>query len=204
MKIPNSYYTVNTPPIGTYHLADNPQLFEIQRNNNYEFIVTDIDGIMRAGAQGTEKNAVFNNAQEMLRLSITKAPIPHFQQEVVNIKRGNSTLKYAGVPSFNEGALEFHDFIGADVKSILMAWQNLSYNVKTEKVGSLERTNYKKDCYLLEYPPDYYEPIRTWRLYGCWISNITESEYTNEDGQKHMISVTIQYDHAEIDLTGTL
>lgn len=186
--------------IGTYHLADNPQLFEVQRNNNFEFVVTDIDGILRAGANGTEKNAYINNAQEMLRLSVTKSFIPHFTQEVVNIKRGNTTLKYAGVPTFGEGSLEFNDFIGADVKSILMAWQNMSCNIQTEKVGSLDVTPYKKNCYLIEYTPDY-RKVRTWKIYGCWISSLSEGEYTSEDGQKHNISCTIQYDRAEIDLT---
>ena len=189
--------------IGTYHLADNPQLFEIQRQNNFEFVVTDIDGILRAGALGTEKNATINNAQEMLRLSVTKAFVPHFTQEVVNIKRGNSTLKYAGVPSFSEGSLDFNDYIGADIKSILKAWQNLSYNVRTEKVGALDVTNYKKDCYLIEYTPDY-RKVRTWRLYGCWISALSEGEYTADSGDKHQISCTIQYDRAEIDLSEVL
>ena len=40
--------------MGTYHLASNPNMFEIQRSNNFEFIITDIDGIMRAGMEGTE------------------------------------------------------------------------------------------------------------------------------------------------------
>lgn len=186
--------------IGTYHLSDNPQLYEIQRSNNYEFVVTDIDGIMRAGAIGTEASARFKNAQEILRVSVSKASVPHFQQEVIQVKRGNSTLKYASTPTFPEGQVEFHDFIGADVKSILMAWQNLSYNVKTEKVGSLDVTNYKKDCYLIEYTPDY-RKVRTWRLYGCWISNITEGEYSNESGDKKMVQCTIQYDRAEIDVS---
>lgn len=186
--------------IGTYHLADNPQLYEVQRNNNFEFIVTDLDNILRAGAIGTEKNAKIANAQEVLRLSVTKASVPHFTQEVVPVKRGNSTLKYAGVPQFGDGSLSFNDFIGADTKSVLMAWQNMSYNVRTEKVGSLDVTPYKKDCYLIEYTPDY-RKVRTWRLYGCWISSLTEGEYTAEDGGKHNIDCTIQYDRAEIDLT---
>lgn len=186
--------------IGTYHLADNPTYFEVQRNNAFQFIVTDIDGIMRAGALGTEQNAYIGNAQEMLRLSVVKSSVPHFTQEVVEIKRGNSTLKYAGVPSFEAGSLEFNDFIGADVKSILMAWQNLSYNATTEKVGSLDVTNYKKDCYLVEYTPDF-RPIRRWVLKGCWISQLSEGEYTYEDGGKHQITATVQYDRAMIDLT---
>ena len=186
--------------IGTYHLADNPHLFEVQRNNTYEFVVTDIDGIIRAGATGTETNARIANAQEMLRLAVTKAAIPHFKQETVAIKRGNSTLKYAGVPSFEAGSFTFNDFIGADIKSILKAWQNLSYNVKTEKVGSLDVTNYKKNCYLIEYTPDF-RKVRTWILYGCWISSLSEEPYTSDNGEKHSIECTIEYDRAEIDLS---
>ena len=185
---------------GTYHLADNPALFEVQRNNNFEFIVTDLDGIQRAGSTGAESNAFIKNAQEMLRLSVTKAFIPHFQQEVVNVKRGNSTLKYAGVPTFEGGTVEFNDFVGADTKAILMAWQNLTYNIKTELVGSVMTKNYKKDCYLMEYTPDY-NLVRTWVLHGCWISQLSEGEYSAEDGQKHSISATVQYDWAEIDLS---
>ena len=116
--MPIDNVTANSSQIGTYHLSDNPQLFEIQRNNTYQFIVTDIDDILRAGAIGTEKNARFANAQEMLSLAIAEAPIPHFSQETIEVKRGNSTLKYAGVPTFNSGSLTFNDFIGADVKSI--------------------------------------------------------------------------------------
>ena len=189
--------------IGTYHLADNPRYFEVQRQNNFEFIVTDINGITRAGATGDEKNAKITNAQEMLRLSVSKSSIPHFSQEVINIKRGNSTLKYAGVPTFKEGSVEFHDFIGADTKAILMAWQNLSYNVMTEKVASIDNTPYKKDCYLIEYTPDY-RKVRTWRLYGCWISDIQEGEYSNESGDKHLITATIQYDRAMIDMSDAI
>lgn len=191
--------------IGTYHLADNPSLFEVQRNNNFEFVVTDLDGIQRAGSIGTESNAFIGNAQEMLRLSVTKSTVPHFSQEVVSIKRGNSTMKYAGVPTFDEGSIEFNDYVGADTKAILMAWQNLSYNVETEKVGSMsnQNTQYKKKCYLIEYTPDY-RKVRTWVLYGCWISKLSEGEYNAEEGGKHSITATIQYDHARIDLSDSV
>lgn len=189
--------------IGTYHLADNPQLYEIQRNNTFEFVVTDIDDIKRAGAIGTESNATIPNAQEVLRMSVNKASVPHFTQEVVAVKRGNTTLKYAGVPTFSEGSFSFNDFIGADTKSILMAWQALSCDIENEKVGSLDVTPYKKKAYLIEYTPDY-RKVRTWVMYGCWISSLSEGEYSSEDGGKHQIDCTIQYDRAKIDLSGNI
>ena len=184
--------------IGTYHLADNPNLFEIQRNNNYEFLIMDIDGIRRAGMTGSEDSSVSNiaNAQEIIRLSVTQASVPHFTQQPIEVKRGNSTLKYAGVPSFQSGTIVVNDFIGAPAKEVLMAWQNLSYNVQTEKVGLA--SDYKKDCKLLEYTPDY-QLVRTWILHGCWISGLSEDNYDSESNNKHSVNCTIEYDRAEVD-----
>ena len=102
-------------------------------------------------------------------------------------------MKAAGIPTFNEGSLVINDFIGADGKSALMAWQNLSYDVRTEKVGRMK--DYKKDCYLLEYTPDY-QLVRQWLLKGCWVSGITMSEFNQEQGEKRTVSATIQYDSA--------
>lgn len=186
---------------GAYVLADNPNLYEISRTNNFEFIVTDLDNLLRAGAAGTENLAVIDNAQEVLRVSVSSSSVPHFTQEVITVRRGNSVQKFAGTPSFNEGSLVLNDYIGADTKAVLMAWQNLSYNVRTEKVGLV--TDYKKDCYLVEYTPDYQE-VRRWRLHGCWVSSLSEPEYNHDSNDKHTISATIQYDRAEIDMSDTI
>ena len=186
---------------GAYVLADNPNLYEIQRTNNFEFVVTDVDNIMRAGATGTESNAYITNAQEVLRVSVSSSFIPHFSQEAISVRRGNSVQKFAGVPTFEAGSITLNDYIGADTKAALMAWQNLSYNVKTEKVGLV--TDYKKDAYLIEYTPDYQE-VRRWRLHGCWVSKLQENEYNHDGNDKHQITATIEDDRAEIDMSDTL
>lgn len=186
---------------GAYVLADNPNLYEIQRTNNFELVVTDIDNIMRAGAAGTESNALITNAQEVLRVSVSSAFIPHFSQEPIAVRRGNSVQKFAGVPTFDSGTITLNDYIGADTKAALMAWQSLSYNVRTEKVGLV--TDYKKDAYLIEYTPDYQE-VRRWRLHGCWISKLQENEYNHDSNDKHQITATIEYDRAEIDMSDTI
>ena len=189
--------------IGTYHLADNPNLFEIQRSNNFEFLIMNIDGIIKAGMSGVENNAVrtIPNAQEVIRLSVITASVPHFQQSAIEVKRGNSTLKYAGVPTFSSGSITVNDFIGAASKEVLMAWQNLSYNVQTEKVGLA--ADYKKDCKLLEYTPDH-QLVRTWILHGCWVSNLQEDGFNSESNQKHTVQCTIEYDRAEVDTSSEI
>lgn len=183
---------------GTYHLADNPNIYEIQRSNNFEFVIMNINDILRAGMPDEQRNHL-KNAQEVLRMSVSGAPIPHFTQQPIEVKRGNSTLKYAGNPSFDSGTITLNDYIGADTKAALMAWQNKSYDVRTEKVGLVQ--DYKKDAYLIEYTPDM-QIVRQWKLHGCWVSGISESDYSSDSNDKHTITVTIQYDRAEIDVTG--
>lgn len=178
---------------GSYHLADNPTLYEVQRSNTFEFIVTGINDLLKAGATGRETSSKISNGEEVFRISVESAPIPHFTQNVLEIRRGNSVMKFAGTPSFEGGTLTFNDYIGADTKAVLMAWQNLSYNVKTENVGLM--SDYKKTATLIEYSPDY-KKVREWTLYGCWISGMSEDAYNQESGEKHKIQCTIQYDKA--------
>ena len=183
---------------GTYHLADNPALYDPMRNNTFEFVVTGLDKLLRVGADGSEENAYITNAQEVLRLSVDSASIPMFTQEVIPVKRGNSTIKCAGRPSFASGSLVVNDWIGADSKSALMAWQNLSYNVKTDRVGNA--ADYKKDCWLIEYTPDYTKQVRQWQLKGCFISGLSEDAYSMSSDGKKTISATIEYDRAIMSL----
>lgn len=189
--------TINTPstiPHGTYHMADNPAMYEPQRTNNFEFMVTGLGNrILKAGFNENDDNAYLSNPEAVIRLSVKSTSIPHFEQSVIPVRRGNNELKYAGVPSFNAGQLVINDFIGTDAKMALMAWQNQSYNVKTEKVGLAK--DYKHDCYLLEYTPDF-QLVRTWKLYGCWVSSISESTYDTDSNSVNQVTATIQYDRA--------
>ena len=123
--------------LGAWHLADNPDLYEIQRTNNFEFVVTGLDNLLRPSVSEDSAGAYIKNAQEVLRISVLEASIPHFTQNVIEIKRGNTTIKAAGTPTYDSGTLRLYDFIGADTKSALMAWQVLSFNEGTEKVGKM-------------------------------------------------------------------
>ena len=187
---------VSPSPMGTYHMAANTNLYEIQSTNNFEFIVTDIDGIIKAGMLGNESNGKIANAQEIIRMAVTESSVPFFYQNAIEVKRGNSTMKFAGVPTFEAGTIKVNDYIGASAKEVLLAWQSLSYNVTTEKVGLA--SDYKKDCYLVEYTPDY-QKVRQWKLQGCWISKLGGATFSSENNEKMQLDVTIEYDKAELD-----
>ena len=182
--------------MGTYHLADNPQLYEPARTNNFEFVVMDIDSMLRAGANAENpgESDYITNGQEVLRVSVVSSSVPHFNLGVIDVKRGNNTMHVAGVPTFDNHTLILNDYMGARTKSALLAWQAQAYDVRTEKVH--RATNYKKTCYLIEYSPDYDEVIRKWRLVGCWISGLNEPEFSNETNDKKTVTATIVYDKA--------
>lgn len=178
--------------VGTYYLTDNPKYYEPQRSNNFVFYVSGLNTFLSI-PQNTYAQA---NAEEVLKLSVSKSSVPHFTQAALAIKRGNNTMKFAGVPEFGQGSLNVIDYIGAGSKDILLAWQHKSYDPQTEKVGLA--SDYKKDAYLLEYTPDQ-QLVRTWKLCGCWVSGLSEDEYNNESNSIHNVSVTIEYDKAYID-----
>ena len=180
--------------LGTYYLTDNPKYYEIQRSNNFVFYVS---GLSKAFNIANNKYAQ-DNADDVIKISVNRATVPHFTQSPIQVKRGNNTMKFAGVPEFGSGSIDLNDYIGAGTKDVLLAWQNKSYDVRTEKVGLA--SDYKKDAYLLEYTPDY-QLVRTWKLMGCWISGLSEGEYSHDSAEKHTISATIEYDKAWIDIS---
>lgn len=175
--------------IGTYSLAANPKIYEIQRNNTFKFYIEGLTDSLKDVLPANVQAAA--NADDVISISISKGFVPHFTQTPIVISRGNNKMKFAGPADFGEGTLNLDDFIGAGTKDILLAWQSRSYNVRTEKVGLA--SDYKRDAWLIEYTPDF-QVVRTWRIEGCWISGLSESEYDHESGDKHQITATIQYD----------
>lgn len=183
-----------TTDYGAQHFAAKKELFEIQRGNNFEFIIpkSGLDNLQFYGENGeTQKVA---DANEIIRLSIAGTFLPHFSQNPIEVRRGNTAVKYAGVISWDAGEFQCYDFIGARTKDILMGWQAMSGNPRYQTVG--QQVDYKMDCNILEYPPDYSTIVRTWKVEGCWISAIREDSMSADANSSRKISCTIQYDRA--------
>lgn len=190
--------------LSAQHISTNLANYEAARSGFFSLIVDNIDSIIKASYTGDHSAAAeadkIKKAQEILKLNVTNAPVPHFQLQKLSYKRGNDTVNFAGVPEFSDGEITVDDVVGLDTKSILMAWQGLAYNVHTRKGGRMK--DYKKDCTLVEYTQDF-EQIRSWKLYGCWISNITEDAFNKEQDGKRAIRATIVYDRAIMELPQT-
>ena len=132
------------------HISTNLANYEAARTGFFSLIVDDLDNIVKSTYTGDRASAPASDkiakAQEALKLNVLTTDIPHFELETLQYKRGNDTVKFAGVPTFNSGSVKVDDVVGIDTKAILMAWQGLAYNVHTRKGGRM--FEYKKNCTL--------------------------------------------------------
>ena len=193
--MPSKY--ASTDQLGTYHIAQHPELYTPARTNNFVFYPIFTEDLLKEGideAVATASDYIPKaQAQEILALSINATSVPHPRQNVITIKRGNTSIKFAGSWEFPSGNLKLNDYIGADTKSVVLAWRRLSMNVKNETVG--DASKYKIKGILVEYTPDNRQ-IRYWELFGCWIHDVSEGDFSHEDDSKREISAVIEYDRA--------
>lgn len=182
-----------TTEFGTYHIADNPQAFQPMRTNNFRFLVYGLDRLLVVGGDEDDDNDYIKNAQEVIDFSVVSFDAPNFNQQSVQVRRGNSMVNYAGVPTWNQGNLVINDYAGVNSKSILQAWQALSYDVVNDTIPSAEF--YKRDAVVMEYLPDN-TLVRYWELKGCWVSSLSETGFDNENSGKKTVTAQITYDRA--------
>ena len=186
--------------LSTAHISNDYANYEAARSAFFTLIIDDIDGLIKATVKNRDTATdadKFNKAQEYLKLNVVSTKVPHFSVEKMTYTRGNEKVHFAGVPTFDDGEIVVDDIVGLDTKAILMAWQALTYDVHTRKGGRMK--DYKKNATLIEYTQDF-EQIRSWTLYGCWISNITEDPFNKEQDGKRAIRATIVYDRAAMNL----
>lgn len=134
-------------------------------------------------------------ASEYLRLNVVKAALPKFTVEAHEYRRGNNVVRYAGVPTFEGGNFVVDDVVGLETKSLLYSWLYLAYDPRTRKGGRMK--DYKKKATLSEYTQDY-QLIRTWTLYGVFITGIDEDDFDKENDAPRKLSISISYDYAEM------
>lgn len=179
---------------GAYHIASNPKLYEPVRTNNYRFLAKfDNIDLLKVGENPNLDGSYIRNGQEILDFSVVKFDVPHFKQNALEVRRGNSIVHYAGLPQWDTGTLVINDLVGADGKSVLLAWQALSYSVINDTIPNA--SEYKIDATVMEYTADN-KLVRYWDLIGCWISGIDEDAWDSNSGDKKTINATIVYDRA--------
>ena len=74
---------------GTYHLADNPKSYQPIRTNNFRFLVSGLDRLLRVAGDANDANDYITNGQEVIDFSVVSFTVPDFQQQPIEINRGN-------------------------------------------------------------------------------------------------------------------
>lgn len=193
--------------LNTTHISTNLRDYEAARNSFFVFEIdsNQLTNLYRpdfnpdTGEASIDEGTLYDGAKaaEAIRLNVVKTSVPNFTVEVLEYRRGNDVVKFAGVPTFKDGTIVVDDVVGMETKNILYAWQYLAYNPSTRKGGRMK--DYKKTCTLMEYTQDY-ELIRTWNLEGCFVTGIDEGDFDRESDGKRQLTVSIAYDRAEMDL----
>lgn len=187
----------NNAGIGAWHLAQD-SLFEVSRNNNYELLVFGLDKLLPAGideSTATEDDYI-TGGRDIIRLSVVSCSVPNFTQDEIEISYGNTKFYAAGRPSFSEGKVVVNDYIGKNGKSLLQAWQRLSFDATQITQGIGEMADYKKNAQLVEWDPGFKKIVRIWNIYGLWVKGLDEPEYSYESGDKRQVTATLRYDYA--------
>ena len=182
-------------------ISENLSSYEASRSGFFILVVDGLDDLLKPDYKGEAENAEdsdrIKKAQETLKLSVTKCPVPHFEIATNEYRRGNDVVKFAGVPTWNGGTITVADYVGLDTKSLLMSWLYKAYNPHTRKGGRMK--DYKKTATLCEYTQDY-ELIRTWTIEGMFITKITEDDFDKENDGPRKLNVEFVFDRATVDL----
>lgn len=176
------------------HIANNPQLYEPARSNAFELLIPAFDALLPAGADEnlTDASEYFKDVQDVIRVAVDSSSVPHHSNGVIEIKRGNKTIKFANTPTWDAGTVVLNDYVGTRVKDVLLALQNQVSPYNSDGIN--HASEYKHDWTLVEYTPNMKSVVRTWTLKGAWISGLSEGEFSHSNPDKKQITATVQFD----------
>lgn len=148
-------------------------LGDVRRTNN--FILT-IAGI---------------NPDQNLDLVIRRAFLPRVSLNPLDIRRGNDSIKLAGVASWQGGQITILDTLSRKELDAVLEWFNQTYDTETGAIGLA--SEYKKDGTITEYASNG-RMVRQWTVNNMWISELNLGELSMADGTEKEIQLTIQID----------
>ncbi len=182
---------------GAYHISNNTVEYNPVRRNNFNLVIPGLKNILRVGAEdgSTETDDIIADGSEEIILALKNCDIPNVELGKVEINRGNSKIKFAGKPTFSDINIEAYDYIGANVKDTLLAWENLAYNSRYDYIAGARK--YKFDCTLYEYTPDY-EEVRHWDIKGAWVNTVTQDGFAADSEDVMTVKATMVVDWFEM------
>jgi hypothetical protein len=165
---------VNAARVGAAHIAAQGGTFEPQRKNN--FMVTFL-GV--------------SSEDDTISLSVSTFPIPTVGVGVGETHWGNEVRKWAGKAEFGDATLVLKDYVDAGTAKAIMGWYTQVHQPGTAIVGRAAK--YKKQGEVIMFGPDGADD-RSWKLIGCWPSQVDFGGGDMGSSDQNEISVTIQVD----------
>ena len=164
--------------LGPKHLAADLK-YEPQRTYNYQLNIFGLPG------QGTEQ----------IMLTVVNFSLPNEQNEVIEIKHGNTNVKFAGSVTWQgSDTLTVIDYVTVDMSMIISDWRKLVYRQQSDEIGWA--AEYKKAGQVVEVGPDG-TFHRTWQYEGLWPSAVNYGALDHENtNDVRRIEITMQYDRA--------
>ena len=164
--------------LGPKHLAADRK-WEPQRQTNYQLTIFELPGA------GTEA----------IMLSLVNFSLPTVSNEVINIKHGNTDVKFAGTTQWQgSDQLTVVDYITTDIQKIVSDWRELVYRPATDEIGWA--VEYKKEGEVSLVGPDGTNE-RVWKYEGIWPSQVNYGEVNHESTTDVVrVEIQIQYDRA--------
>jgi hypothetical protein len=174
---------------------------EPQRTNNFELQITGLNSIVRAGFTKDDANSGYSAAikkrledtatiQELI-LSIKSAFSPKVSISILEVQYGNQKTKFAGVPTYENGTITWHDYYDQDTELILKAWQAAACDDATGAVG--DAADYKRTAYLTMFAPNG-RHARRWKLINCWVADVNGDDFSNEGNNIRGLAATFIFD----------
>ena len=147
--------------LGPKHLAAD-LAWEPQRQTNFQLNIFGLPG------QGTD----------LIMLSLVNFSLPTVTNEVINIKHGNTDVKFAGTTQWQgSNQLTVIDYITTDIQKVISDWRELVYRPSDDAIGWAAQ--YKKNAELVTVGPDG-TFVRTWQYEGVWPSEVNYGEVNHE------------------------
>jgi len=152
-------------------------IVEVQRTNHYVFEI-----------YNRNSTSVFIPE---LTYAVKSVRIPNVTIEVIELKRGNQTIKLPGAISLDTGSLVLNDLVDQDTEKKFELWKMAVYDHRSGKMGRHQR--FKKDAKLFLLSPCG-DVERVWKLEGVWPTTVEASEMTNDSADLRNLTVTLAVD----------
>ena len=77
--------------LSAYHLGSTHRAYQPAKKNFFEFIVEDLTNLLKPGVEKelAQEADYITDGQEVIRLTVNKAPVPHYELNEIEIRKGN-------------------------------------------------------------------------------------------------------------------